>query len=444
MHASGFFEQRASRGNVPHWNRVNDFRAIPVPGLERIMNRDLNIHLDLVGGLSGDMFVAGLVDLLPNLEPRLEENLRLCGPLLEGVSCRVERAGDGTFVGRRFHVERSEARTARDREAEHAEAREHAHVDWRLIKRELDGSALDPAVKQRALAIFSLLAEAEARIHGCEVADVQFHEVGAWDSIADIVSAAFLIEESGAANWTVGAIPLGAGRVRTAHGLLPIPAPATALLLEGFSFVDDGVSGERVTPTGAAILRNLVQNLAGSNAPRRLTGSGVGFGARKLPGLSNCVRFLRFQRVAEKPVASDVLVIEFEVDDQSAEDLALALDRLRARPDIYDIVQTSVLGKKGRLGASIRLLGDPAGLDDIAAQCFEETATIGLRHRVESRIILPRESGVAIVAEREVRLKVVKRPSSLSVKVEADDLAATPGRLARDALRRTVERDKED
>jgi pyridinium-3,5-bisthiocarboxylic acid mononucleotide nickel chelatase len=408
------------------------------------MNRDLDIHLDLIGGLSGDMFVAGLVDLAPNLEPRLEENLRLCGPLLEGVSCRVESVDDGTFVGRRFHVERSQARMVRDREAEHGQAHGHAHVDWRLIRRELDASALDPAVRQRALAIFSLLAKAEAQIHGREVDDVQFHEVGAWDSIADIVSAAFLIEESAAANWTVGAIPLGAGRVRTAHGLLPIPAPATALLLEGFPFVDDGVSGERVTPTGAAIVRHLVQNPAGSNAPRRLTGSGVGFGMRMLPGLSNCVRFLRFERVGENPVANDILVIEFEVDDQSAEDLALALDRLRARRDVYDIVQTPVFGKKGRLATSIRLLGDPAGLDDIAAQCFEETATIGLRHRVESRIILPRESRVTTVDAREVRLKIVKRPSSLSVKVEADDLAATPGRLARDALRRKAERDKED
>jgi uncharacterized protein (TIGR00299 family) protein len=421
-----------------------DVRATFVPGLERRMNSGLDLHLDLIGGLSGDMFVAGLVDLAPNLEPRLEENLRLCGPLLEGVSCRVERAGDGTFVGKRFHVERSQARTARDQAAGHGQAHDHAHVDWRLIRRELDASALDPAVRSRALAIFSLLAEAEAHIHGCDVEDVQFHEVGAWDSIADIVSAAFLIEESGAANWTVGAIPLGSGRVRTAHGLLPIPAPATALLLEGFPFVDDGVGGERVTPTGAAIVRNLTRKAADSNAPRRLTGAGVGFGARTLPGLSNCVRFLKFERVGEKPVANDVLVIEFEVDDQSAEDLALALDRLRARRDVYDIVQTPVFGKKGRLAASIRLLGDPAGLDDIAAQCFEETATIGLRHRIESRMILPRESRVTTVDEREVRLKVVKRPSGVSVKVEADDLAATPGRLAREALRRKAERDKEE
>ena len=197
----------------------------------------MDIHLDLVGGLAGDMFVAGLVDLFPNLVPRLEENLCRGGFLLEGVSCRVERFDDGTLVGRRFRVERN----ARDHETKRAEDHAHGHVDWRLIRREVDASALDPAVRRRALAIFSLLAEAEARVHGCAVENVLFHEVGAWDSIADIVSAAFLIEESAATNWTVGAIPLGAGRVHTAHGLLPVPAPATALLLEGFPFIDDGV-----------------------------------------------------------------------------------------------------------------------------------------------------------------------------------------------------------
>ena len=396
---------------------------------------DVDIHLDLIGGLAGDMFVAGLVDLFPNLVPRLEENLCRCGFLLEGVSCRVERFDDGTLVGRRFRVERN----ARDHETKRAKDHAHGHVDWRLIRREVDASALDPAVRRRALAIFSLLAEAEARVHGCAVENVLFHEVGAWDSIADIVSAAFLIEESAATNWTVGAIPLGAGRVHTTHGLLPVPAPATALLLEGFPFIDDGVGGERVTPTGAAIVRNLVRKTAVSSAPRRLTGSGVGFGMRKIPGLSNCVRFLSFETNERSAIGNDVLVIEFEVDDQSPEDLALALDRLRARPDVHDVIQTPVFGKKGRLAASIRLLGDPTGQNDIAAQCFEETATIGLRYRIEGRIVLPRANRVSTVDERQIRLKIVERPGGRSVKAEADDLAATPGRLAREALRRKAE-----
>ena len=376
---------------------------------------DVDIHLDLIGGLAGDMFVAGLVDLFPNLVPRLEENLCRCGFLLEGVSCRVERFDDGTLVGRRFRVERN----ARDHETKRAKDHAHGHVDWRLIRREVDASALDPAVRRRALAIFSLLAEAEARVHGCAVENVLFHEVGAWDSIADIVSAAFLIEESAATNWTVGAIPLGAGRVHTTHGLLPVPAPATALLLEGFPFIDDGVGGERVTPTGAAIVRNLVRKTAVSSAPRRLTGSGVGFGMRKIPGLSNCVRFLSFETNERSAIGNDVLVIEFEVDDQSPEDLALALDRLRARPDVHDVIQTPVFGKKGRLTASIRLLGDPTGQNDIAAQCFEETATIGLRYRIEGRIVLPRANRVSTVDERQIRLKIVERPGGRSVKAEA-------------------------
>jgi pyridinium-3,5-bisthiocarboxylic acid mononucleotide nickel chelatase len=390
----------------------------------------VDIHLDLIGGLAGDMFVAGMVDLFPHLEKGLEDNLRRCGALLEGVSCRFEQVDDGTLVGRRFRV---------DRRVDPQDDHGHAHVDWRLIRGELQSSDLSPAVKQRAIAIFSLLAKAESRVHGRPEDEIAFHEVGAWDSIADIVSAAFVIEAAGAATWTVGAIPLGSGRVKTAHGALPVPAPATAILLEGFSVIDDGVPGERVTPTGAAILRNLARPEPSRAAPRRLGGSGFGFGTRKLPNLSNFVRFLSFETVEAQALSNEVLVVEFEVDDQTPEDLALALDRLRAQRGVHDVVQIAVYGKKNRLACSIRLLGDAAALDAIAALCFEETSTIGLRYRIEQRLILPRETRRATVGERNIRVKSVQRPSGVSAKAEAMDLADAPNRLARDKLRRAAE-----
>jgi uncharacterized protein (DUF111 family) len=272
-----------------------------------------------------------------------------------------------------------------------------------------------------------------------------FHEVGAWDSIADIVTAAALIEAAGASRWTVGAIPLGSGRLRTAHGALPAPAPATALLLEGFLVIDDGVAGERVTPTGAAILRHLVREAPAVGVSRRLAGSGFGFGERRVPGLSNCVRFLRYDPVDAHAAADQVLVVEFEVDDQSAEDLALGLDMIRAKPSVYDVVQLPVFGKKGRLVSSIRILADPAALDEVASLCFEETATIGLRYRIENRRILSRGAGAVRVGEHKLRIKTAHRPGGPSVKVEADDLAETPRRQTRDRLRRSAEiGDKEE
>ncbi|HKN31390.1 MAG TPA: LarC family nickel insertion protein [Roseiarcus sp.] len=394
----------------------------------------LDLHLDLVGGLSGDMFVAALIDLAPDLEPGIEETLRRGGRLLDGVSCHVQKHDDGLIVGRRFIVARKEER--RTAHPNHG----HDHVDWRLIRSELEGCDLAPAVKRHAIGIFGLLAEAEARVHGRAAEDVSFHEVGAWDSTADIVAAAHLIEATAASNWTISPVPLGSGRVQTAHGVLPVPAPATALLLEGFATVDDGVDGERVTPTGAAILRYLARDSARIEAPRRLTGSGFGFGSRRLEGISNCARVLRFERmVGFLQTAGNVAIIEFEVDDQSAEDLAVALDRLRAAKGVYDVLQTPAFGKKGRLLTSIRVLTDPAVVDEAAALCFDETSTIGLRHRLERRKMLPRETGVVNVGERAVRVKIAHRPAGLSAKAEVDDLADAPDRLAREALRQSAE-----
>ena len=304
----------------------------------------------------------------------------------------------------------------------------------------MEESLLEPAVKRHAIGIFGLLAEAEARVHGCAAEAVTFHEVGAWDSIADIVAAARVIESIGASKWTVSAVPLGSGRVQTAHGALPVPAPATALLLEGFATVDDGVAGERVTPTGAAILRYLASDEERRGA-RRLVGSGFGFGSRRLTGISNCVRVLEFEPIAEaRPGADEVAVIEFEVDDQSPEDLALALDRIRAARGVYDVLQIPTFGKKGRMGTSIRLLMDPSVVEDLASMCFEETTTIGLRYRFERRRTLPREIETVRVGEREVRVKVARRPNGTSSKAEADDLADAPGRLARETIRDAAER----
>ena len=132
------------------------------------------------------------------------------------------------------------------------------HKAWADIRAELDRSGLDADVKKHALAIFNLLAEAEAKVHGVEVDSVTFHEVGAVDSIVDIVAAAQLISLIRADRWTSAPLPIGSGRINSAHGVLPIPAPAAALLLQGLPVIDDGVPGERVTPTGAALAAYLI------------------------------------------------------------------------------------------------------------------------------------------------------------------------------------------
>ena len=390
----------------------------------------MDLHLDLVGGLAGDMFIAALLDLFPEHEAGLHDSLARTGGLLAGVTARLAPHNDGVLAGRRFLVERPGGAGGG-----------HDHVAWRRIREGLEGSGLDPAVRGHAVTIFRHLAEAEARVHGVPVEAVGFHEVGAWDSIADIVGAAYLVAALGATRWTVGAVPLGSGRVRTAHGPLPVPAPATALLLQGFAVIDDGVGGERVTPTGAAILRHLCGDAAPQvPQPRIMGGAGIGFGTRILPGLSNCVRVLRFdQAEAQGFEADSVLVVECEIDDQSGEELALALDRLRAHPAVLDVIQAPVFGKKGRMMAHLRLLALPEARDEVLRLCFAETTTIGLRHSVQARAVLPRRMVEIAAGDRTLRVKAVDRPGGRTAKAEADDVADLPGHAARKARRRAAE-----
>ena len=389
-----------------------------------------HIHLHPLGGAAGDMFVACLLDAFPEHRAAAVE----AAETLAHVGCRLLPHEDGTLTGSRFVVQ----------EAAHAHGHGHAH--WRSIRARLEDAPLAPAIRAHAVGIFAVLAEAEGRVHGVPSDAVTFHEVGAADSIADIVAAAAVIAALTPARWSVTPLPLGGGTVQTAHGTMPVPAPATALLLEGFAVHDDGIAGERVTPTGAAILRYLQ---CGAAAPARgtLRRSGYGFGTRRLPGLSNCLRALVFEDegAASAPGHRELAVISFEVDDQSGEDLATGLDRLRALPGVHDVLQMAVFGKKGRLAVHIQVLAAPDALDAAVAACFRETTTIGLRtHTVEGRALARRFAAVE-VGGQETTVKLVDRPGEdgamvVTGKAEADHLRPVASHAARTRLRRQAER----
>ena len=399
------------------------------------MSRDLHLHLDPVGGVAGDMFVAALLDVWPELADGAIAAVRAAG-LDDDVQIEHRPHRDGVLVGSRFRVARNDAK---------AGEAGHRHVHWRDLREHLRTVPLDRPVLDRVLAIFALLAEAEAGVHGVEVDAATFHEVGAWDSIADIVASAFLIEAIGVERWSVGCLPLGAGRVRCAHGELPVPAPATVRLLQGFAFHDDGRSGERVTPTGAAILRQLGPSGQLEPGAKRLLKTGHGFGLRTLDGMSNVLRALVFDAEPTSEMftvgrgAESVAVLSFEIDDQTPEDLAIGLDHLRARDDVLDIVQVPVFGKKGRLATAIRVLVRPAAVDAVIAACFEETTTLGVRWRLEQRAVLARQT---LTAENERSVKLAERPrGQVTAKAESDDLASIAGHASREMVRRSVEAD---
>lgn len=380
-----------------------------------------HIHLDPLGGVAGDMFVAAMLDAFPeHREPAVA-----AAQAASEAACRLVPHSDGTLAGARFEVlERP---------------RRHAHAHWRSIRARLEASALPVGVLAHALGIFSMLADAEARVHGVAPDDVVFHEVGAADSIADIVAAAWLIDAAGPATWSVSSLPAGSGRVLTAHGPMPVPAPAAALLLEGFATHDDGIPGERVTPTGAAILRHL--GCANRRAAGVLRQTGYGFGARKLPGISNCLRVL----VSESETASSaghraLTVVSFEVDDQSGEDLAAGLERIRAMEAVHDVVQMAAFGKKSRLAVHVQVLCRPDAEDAVVDACFSQTSTIGLRTHVVQGRALPRRLSQVEVDGHMVQVKLAERPGALTGKAEADHVLQQPDRAARERLRREAER----
>lgn len=402
-----------------------------------------HLHLDPLGGIAGDMFAAAMLDAWPDLGDGLVAALRTAG-LLDDVAVRWERLTDEVLAGTRFLVDDPRERGRAVPPSGLVLARSagpHHHVPYRDLRARLASAALPPPVKDRAQDIFARLASAEAAVHGLAVVDdVELHEVGAQDAIADVVAAAWLLHHADVTSASTSPVPLGSGRVESAHGLLPIPAPAAVRLLEGLPTFDDGRKGERVTPTGCAILQHLAPSTL--RPPGVLGATGIGWGTKRFAGLPNVLRILEVRTEAGLSPSAATLrdrvgVLDFELDDQAPEDLAVALDHLRARSDVMDVQQAPVFGKKGRLGMAVRLLTRADAVEEVARAALAETTTLGVRCAVVDRVVLPREH-----TERDgVRLKSARRPDgSVTLKAEMDDLAPLPSAHQRAQRRRDVER----
>lgn len=408
----------------------------------------MRIRLDPLGGVAGDMFIAAILDAFPEFADGLLAALRSLD-VPPNIHFAISDHVDDMLSGRRFDVtdDANEGYGSVDCLATgevHSPSQSaiYGHRDLGDIRDLVMRSALTQAVRECAIGIFSILADAEAKVHGVKPDDVVFHEVGAWDSILDIVGAAYLITTLNAKQWSVGPLPLGSGRISCAHGLLPVPAPATALLLKGFAVFDDGVTGERVTPTGAAILRYLAANGTISTEPNMVERVGIGFGARVLPGFSNILRVIAFEPSKALTREERLGMLQFEVDDQTSEDVAVALDRLRAMPGVHDVVQMAAFGKKGRLVFHVQLLVNPEFLGQVRDACFLETTTLGIRTSDVQRHSLARYDRNVKFGAEEIRVKITRRPGgSATAKAEMSDLTHVGGdRCSRESLRTQAER----
>ena len=405
------------------------------------MNDNGHIHLDVVGGVSGDMFVAALLDALPELRPRVFEDLAAVIPDHAGRPVLCAGLSGGIAV-QRFSLESgNHAGTAPGQQGHGDVPDEHEHghgTSFRHLAQRISAARLHAGTAPQSIAIRQRLAEAESSMHRVPLDAVHFHEIADRDSLMDVVAAGSIAAALSGYVWSVSSLPAGGGLVKTRHGVLPVPAPATTALLRGFCWHDDGVGGERVTPTGGAILAHLVGPHGLASGQGRLRCAGTGAGTRSLPGLPNILRALVFEADDRQPdeAADAVIVLGFDIDDMSGEEIGIAAERLRALPGVLDLSIGNRQGKKGRPVADFRLLIVPAAREAVSRACFLETSTIGLRWHREQRFCLKRSDESFSGEGLRLRRKRVARPDgSFSCKVESDDLEGRDGLAGRRRLK---------
>jgi uncharacterized protein (TIGR00299 family) protein len=287
-----------------------------------------------------------------------------------------------------------------------------------------------PRIKTNARAIFSVIFEAEAAVHGSELKHVHLHEVGAADSLVDILGFCFLWEKLDCCPVYFTTLVTGHGNIQTQHGLLPVPPPAVLRLVRGFLCRSGGIEGELLTPTGAAVLTAFGRQ-AGADRTSRPLKTGCGCGHRTFEAIPNLLRVVLEERDGAK--ANDrIWALECNVDDMEPEWLAAAADQIMSCGAV-DIFIASGLMKKGRLGFNITVLCAENDREKVIDAIFRESTAIGLRQRLEDRVILERQTQVLLVQGREIRMKVSSRQERvLNVKPEfadvrrlADDLNIT-------------------
>lgn len=271
----------------------------------------------------------------------------------------------------------------------------------------LDSSPLPPAVCQNALAVFTRIADAEAKIHGTTREEVHFHEVGAVDAIVDVVGSCLLLDMLGVARVVSSSIPCGYGTIQCRHGIMPVPAPATLELLQGYPVYSVDIKGELVTPTGAALLTTLSDRaLAGRMPAMRVLTSGFGAGKKQFkPDMPNLLRVILGETdEADDKTPQTVSVLETNLDDQNPEGFDLLMERAFAAGAL-DVFFTPIQMKKNRPATLLTLFCPPDRADALAALLFRETGTFGIRAREQRRYTLARSWRTVETEFGPIRLK---------------------------------------
>ena len=395
---------------------------------------------------AGDMMTAALSELIPDSQGFIDKMNSLGLP---GVHVEAEPAVKCGITGTHMKVtvageeEESEDEHGHDHHHEHDHEHEHHHdhdhdhhhdhdhdhdhdhehhhhhhTSVADINGLIDGLAVSDRVKADAKAVYALIAEAESKVHGHPVEQIHFHEVGTMDAVADVVAVCILMEMIDADSITASPVHVGSGSVRCAHGILPVPAPATALILSGIPTYGGQVQGELCTPTGAALLKHFVSSF-GDRPVMAVEAIGYGMGKKDFER-ANCVRAF----LGESAGSRDRIVkLECNLDDMTGEAVSFAMQAL-LKAGALDVYTQAIGMKKSRPGILLSVLCRPEDADWMAALMMKHTTTLGIRRQDMDRYVLDRSIETVETVYGSVRVKKAHGLGVRKMKAEYDDLAA--------------------
>lgn len=389
------------------------------------------IYLDCSMGTAGDMLMAALLELLPEKDTFLQKMQSLGLPGLEisavpsvkcgitGTHMRVLIRGEEEGRPHEHAVEAHAHSHADAPEAAHAHVHVHPHhhTDLDELTHRISHLNVSEAVRSDILAVYQSIADAESRVHGVPVEQIHFHEVGSLDALADITGVCLLMELLAPEQVLASPVHVGSGQVRCAHGILPVPAPATALLLEGIPIYGGSIRGELCTPTGAALLRRFVTRF-GPLPPMRVEKTGYGMGTKDFEA-ANCVRAMLGQT---EESAGHILELACNLDDMTPEAVGFAMEQLFAAGAL-DVYTTPIGMKKNRPGVLLTCMCREDDREAMLRTIFRHTSTLGVRVSVCDRYTLSRRQYAVQTPDGEIRVKESSGWGVLRRKAEFEDLA---------------------
>lgn len=371
------------------------------------------LYLDCGMGASGDMLTGALLELLPNPDAFVEE---LNGLGIPGVRFSAEKSVKCGITGTHMQVS---VHGQEEGEQDHCHEHSHSHGSLTDLRAIVSGLPIPSMVKLNIMAVYEEIARAEGHVHGVPVSQIHFHEVGAMDAVADVTAVCLLLHRLDAERIIASPVHVGSGQVRCAHGILPVPAPATAWILRDVPIYGGSIQGELCTPTGAALLKHFVDAFE-DMPPMRVSAIGYGMGRRDFPR-ANCVRAMLGQ-TGQRQEEQTVVELRCNVDDMTGEAVGFALEQLLAAGAL-DVFTTPIGMKKSRPGTMITVLCEESQREHMVGLLLHHTTTLGVREQLCRRCTLSRRVETVSTPYGSVKKKISEGYGIYREKYEYEDLA---------------------